>query len=73
MVFDVNYEQYNPDLKFKSGDIVSFSYDNYSRNAVPVNPFVYRIRMDLTWLHVVRNYFENTIQSQLLNGKGRVI
>eukprot|EP00026_Physarum_polycephalum_P001243 Phypoly_transcript_01244.p1 GENE.Phypoly_transcript_01244~~Phypoly_transcript_01244.p1 ORF type:complete len:1086 (+),score=113.52 Phypoly_transcript_01244:74-3331(+) len=67
LVFEVGEDQFDPELKPKSGDVVSFSYDNYSRNAVPVNPFVYRIRMDLTWLHVVRNHYENATQSQRLN------
>jgi hypothetical protein len=31
------------------GDIVSFSYDNFSRGDLPANPVIYRVRSDLLW------------------------
>eukprot|EP00026_Physarum_polycephalum_P002112 Phypoly_transcript_02116.p1 GENE.Phypoly_transcript_02116~~Phypoly_transcript_02116.p1 ORF type:complete len:954 (+),score=114.83 Phypoly_transcript_02116:59-2920(+) len=42
--------------KLEVGDIVSFSYDSYGRGHAPVNPKVYRIRTDLSWEDVCRNY-----------------
>jgi len=47
------------------GDIVSFSYEQYARNMVPVSPKVFRIRTDVTWQDVVRN---ETGEQLLLNG-----
>ena len=38
------------------GDIVTFSYDSYARRSEPVNPSIIRIRQDMTWDDVVRNY-----------------
>lgn len=40
----------------KKGDIVSFSYDNFSPNGVPYNMQVGRIRADLNWQEVLFNY-----------------
>lgn len=37
------------------GDIVTFSYDNYSRKEVPVNPKIIRIRSDMSWQDVIKN------------------
>lgn len=37
------------------GDVVSFSFENYARRDVPVNPKIYRIRSDLSWLDVVHS------------------
>ena len=35
------------------GDVVSFSYENYARRDLPVNPKIYRVRTDLSWQEVV--------------------
>jgi hypothetical protein len=52
----------------KRGDIVSITFENYSRNALPVNPKIYRVRLDLDWNEVNRSYSENISQSQKFNG-----
>jgi hypothetical protein len=36
-----------PNLKI--GDVVTFSYESYSRKHVPVNPVIHRVRTDLSW------------------------
>lgn len=40
----------------EEGDIVSFSYDSFSRRLAPVNPTIFRIRKDIDWDDVIRNY-----------------
>lgn len=64
----VSGESIVSELKPKQGDIVSFTYDNYSRTATPLNPKVYRIRSDLSWKHVLRDSLQEP-QSQYLNGR----
>jgi len=31
------------------GDIVSFSFESRARTEIPLNPKIYRVRMDLSW------------------------
>lgn len=47
------------------GDIVTFSYDSFARRAVPVNPKISRIRIDISWEHVTHSH-----DVLFLNGKG---
>lgn len=44
----------------KRGDIVSFSYDNFSKSSIPVNPQIYRIRTDITWEDIINNDSNNS-------------
>ena len=53
------------ELTLREGDVVMFTYDNYSRYAVPINPRIYRVRTDVTWEHVVHNYHKDTQMQQL--------
>lgn len=50
------------------GDVVTFTYENYSTAAVPVNPELYRIRRDMTWEDVIRNYATSDRQHAVLSG-----
>jgi hypothetical protein len=43
----------------KKGDIVTFAYETYSRSSVPVHPKVFRIRTDLNWEAVVKNFLHD--------------
>jgi hypothetical protein len=52
----VAYESVHTTLPVK-GDIVSFSYEAMARRSAPVNPIIYRVRMDLTWDDVIANQF----------------
>jgi hypothetical protein len=38
------------------GDIVTFTYDSFSRRALPINPKIFRKRSDVTWEEVLRNH-----------------
>lgn len=46
----------NADTVPKKGDIVTFEYNSFSRYALPVAPNITRIRKDIDWQHVVREY-----------------
>ena len=35
------------------GDVVTFSYESFSRKHIPVNPIIHRLRTDLSWHHVI--------------------
>eukprot|EP00026_Physarum_polycephalum_P001892 Phypoly_transcript_01895.p1 GENE.Phypoly_transcript_01895~~Phypoly_transcript_01895.p1 ORF type:complete len:897 (+),score=113.58 Phypoly_transcript_01895:334-3024(+) len=48
------------ELKLTKGDIVTFSHDRFSKTSLPVNPVIERIRSDLSWEYMVRNYWENS-------------
>lgn len=48
----------------KKGDIVSISFDSFSRRALPTNPKIYRIRTDVSWQHVVWNFHQETKASK---------
>ena len=37
----------------KIGDVVTFSYESFSRRDTPVNPIIYRTRSDVLWDDVV--------------------
>ena len=42
------------------GDIVSFSFETYSRRDTPVHPKILRIRQDITWQNVIHNFLHNS-------------
>lgn len=42
--------------KVQVGDIVSFSYDSFSRRSIPINVKIFRIRKDLEWEQVIESY-----------------
>eukprot|EP00026_Physarum_polycephalum_P003064 Phypoly_transcript_03073.p1 GENE.Phypoly_transcript_03073~~Phypoly_transcript_03073.p1 ORF type:complete len:492 (+),score=39.24 Phypoly_transcript_03073:901-2376(+) len=44
----------------KRGDVVSFSYDSYSRRALPVNPKILCVRLDINWDQVIDLQFPST-------------
>jgi hypothetical protein len=60
-------QQQNLQIAVKKGDVVTFSYDNYSRHAVPVNAKINRIRCDVSWEEIVENY-ERDQQFQMSEG-----
>lgn len=55
------------DLQPQRGDVVCFTYENYSRNS-PTNPKVVRIRKDISWKEVLSDAAASTPKSQLLGG-----
>eukprot|EP00026_Physarum_polycephalum_P001074 Phypoly_transcript_01075.p1 GENE.Phypoly_transcript_01075~~Phypoly_transcript_01075.p1 ORF type:complete len:1059 (+),score=134.10 Phypoly_transcript_01075:98-3274(+) len=48
----VDEKPYHPQ-EYKKGDVVTFSYENFSRNSIPVNPKILRVRKDLSWKGVL--------------------
>jgi hypothetical protein len=50
------------------GDIVTFSYQNFAKFRMPQKPTITRIRTDLEWEDVIRNYEAEKPQVQQLNG-----
>ena len=68
VTFELRPESILPSLSPKPGEVVSFSFENYSRRDVPTNPFVEKIRYDLTWENVLQSYDESS-RFQLLDGE----
>ena len=52
----------------RSGDIVTFTYQNYSSRSIPIHPTIVRIREDLTWEEVVTSFLREKPQAHKLNG-----
>lgn len=52
----------------KSGNIVTFAYESYSRRTIPTNPKIYRIRGDVTWPEVLANRARELLNSMLFVG-----
>ena len=49
-------DQMSDDPKPKKGDVVTFEFDYGTRTVTPANPQINRIRKDLSWEEVQRNY-----------------
>lgn len=52
----------------QSGDIVTFTFQNFSRTSLPVDPKVVRVRSDVAWDDVTYSYIlerSHTIQNGL--------
>lgn len=52
----------------QKGDVVSFSYWNFSFSGVPIKPQIYRIRYDLNWDKVVHDFGSLATSHQNANG-----
>ena len=48
-----------------TGEIVSFSFESQARRALPQSPKIFRVRTDLEWADVVRNFGS---EQRFLNG-----
>ena len=48
----------------QEGDIVTFSFDTFSRKAVPLQPKLERIRKDMSWEDVLRSHFLDSKASE---------
>ena len=51
--FTVPSEAVDSTVITKSGDVVSFTFDDFSKKSAPTNPMVYRIRTDITWENIL--------------------
>eukprot|EP00026_Physarum_polycephalum_P001348 Phypoly_transcript_01349.p1 GENE.Phypoly_transcript_01349~~Phypoly_transcript_01349.p1 ORF type:complete len:1107 (+),score=164.22 Phypoly_transcript_01349:191-3322(+) len=56
---DFKFDKFN---KPKPGDVVTFTYENYSRRAAPIKPKLQRIRGDISWEEVLSEYEMETGQ-----------
>jgi hypothetical protein len=52
----------------RRGDVVTFTCENFSPRSIPVNMEIFRVRNDVSWLDVVRDYAANKTREQTLNG-----
>jgi len=50
----------------KVGNVVTFTYENFSRRALPVNPQILRIREDVSWEEVLFNHVHDVPQTPLM-------
>ena len=44
----------------KKGDVVTFSFETYSRNPIPVRPKIFRVRTDVFWEDIVRTHVKDS-------------
>jgi len=58
MTFNAPTPDISPPLAV--GDVVTFSYESYSRREVPLNPKIQRVRTDLSWEEVLQNEAQET-------------
>lgn len=45
--------------KIQIGDVVTLTYESYSKNAIPVNPVISHVRKDVNWEFVIRDYVKS--------------
>eukprot|EP00026_Physarum_polycephalum_P002383 Phypoly_transcript_02389.p1 GENE.Phypoly_transcript_02389~~Phypoly_transcript_02389.p1 ORF type:complete len:939 (-),score=111.94 Phypoly_transcript_02389:24-2525(-) len=57
----------------KRGDVVTFTCENFSPRSIPVNAEIFRIRHDVSWLDVVRDYLAEKAREQTLNDNSGVL
>jgi hypothetical protein len=43
-------------MRLKVGDVVTLDYERYARRLAPVSPKISRVRTDVAWGDVVREY-----------------
>eukprot|EP00026_Physarum_polycephalum_P001003 Phypoly_transcript_01004.p1 GENE.Phypoly_transcript_01004~~Phypoly_transcript_01004.p1 ORF type:complete len:1224 (-),score=188.92 Phypoly_transcript_01004:75-3746(-) len=56
-IFTATNQEFKPGATVPiRGDIVTFTYDSFSRRALPINPKIFRKRSDVTWEEVVMNH-----------------
>lgn len=67
-VFDVDRDEEGLGATVQRGDVVSFSYERYSRHAIPTAPSLFRIRHDLTWQDILHDFASYSSHPQALNG-----
>lgn len=68
VTFKVPPHQFKFLAKPKLGDVVTFEYESFSRSEIPKNPKICRIRKDVEWEDILRNYARDSAQAKDLNG-----
>jgi hypothetical protein len=57
-----------PATKLQLGDVVTIDYKNYTQNEVPVDPHITRVRSDLKWEEVLKDFLDERPQQKQLTG-----
>ena len=73
VTFVVSTHNNKTNVKLKKGDVVTFTYDDYSRRDTPFNARIYRVRDDLSWEEVVQRYLRDTPHAQALPLTGTLL
>lgn len=67
--FYTSAENFESLEQIRPGRVVSFSYDTYSRNSIPINPHNFRARYDVSWEDVIQDYaLEASLSENELKG-----
>eukprot|EP00026_Physarum_polycephalum_P000668 Phypoly_transcript_00669.p1 GENE.Phypoly_transcript_00669~~Phypoly_transcript_00669.p1 ORF type:complete len:889 (+),score=100.09 Phypoly_transcript_00669:213-2879(+) len=59
----LEHQQISADELPEKGDVVTIEYDHFSKTDVPVAPILTRIREDLEWKDVLRDFVNDTLSS----------
>lgn len=60
--FETDQAQLPSNLSLKEGDIITFACETYSANSIPVKPQILRIRQDVTWQTILKEYAQDSKQ-----------
>lgn len=52
-IFSTSPENYSSIQTPHVGDIVSFTYENFTRSSIPIKPKIFRIRKDVNWKDII--------------------
>ena len=64
ITIEIGVENVAEDLIPTKGNIVTYTYDHLTKAGIPVNPRITRIRTDLFWEDVLRDYESNSLFAQ---------
>ena len=53
--------------ELQKGDVVTYSFDGYANDGLPLNPAIKRPRIDVTWEDVLQNHSTIVVPSGKLN------
>jgi hypothetical protein len=62
--FDVTTDDVLYDTNPKKGDVVTFSFESFSRSPIPVRPKIFRIRTDVLWEDIVRTDIKDSSKAR---------
>lgn len=68
-MFNVPPENMLLKQQLKPGDIVTFTFDSYSRRAAPVDPKITHKREDISWEDILDDYTNEVSQANQLTGR----
>eukprot|EP00026_Physarum_polycephalum_P001919 Phypoly_transcript_01922.p1 GENE.Phypoly_transcript_01922~~Phypoly_transcript_01922.p1 ORF type:complete len:959 (+),score=104.66 Phypoly_transcript_01922:166-3042(+) len=72
--FQAPYQHSSHESLPKKGDVVTFTFENFSNRSLPINPEISRVREDLTWRDVLRLHANSTsANSQRLSERSKKV